>query len=82
SDDRILITDGFRTKGDYNHRDGMNTVRGDCSIQWWNDDENQFYLALPDTPLNPTNLQSAIFDQVWSLVGDEDEDDSDTGDGN
>lgn len=82
SDDRILITDGFRTKGDYNHRDGMNTVRGDCSIQWWNDDENQFYMTLPDTPLNPTSLQSAIFDQVWSLVGDEDEDDSDTGVGN
>lgn len=74
SDDRILITDSFRTKADYNHRDGMNTVRGDCSIQWWNDNENEFYMALPDAPLSATGLQSTIFDQVWSLVGDEEED--------
>ena len=70
SDDRILLSDGFRTKRDFNHRSGMNTVRGDCSIQWWNDDESKFYSALPDAPLASSPLQSQIFDQVWSLVGE------------
>jgi type II secretory pathway pseudopilin PulG len=73
SDDRILLSDGFRTKRDFNHRVGMNTVRGDGSIQWWNDSENKFYLALPDTPLGSSPLQTEIFDQVWDLVGESDQ---------
>ena len=68
-DDRILISDGFRTKADYNHQVGMNTIRGDCSIHWWNDDQNQFYLGLPDTPLG-TSAQTQIFEEVWSLVSE------------
>ena len=71
-DRRIIISDGFRTKRDFNHRIGMNTVRGDCSIQWWNDNENQFHSRLPDTPMDATPLQAEIFEQVWSLVGEED----------
>ena len=69
-DDRILISDGFRTKADYNHRVGMNTIRGDCSIHWWNDDQNQFFLGLPDAPIGATSAQAEIFEEVWSLVGE------------
>ena len=47
----------------------MNTIRGDCSIHWWNDDQNQFYLGLPDTPLG-TSAQTQIFEEVWSLVSE------------
>ena len=73
SDDLILLSDGFRTKLDFNHRVGMNTVRGDGSIQWWNDVENEFFYALPDTPLASTPLQAEIFQQVWGLVGESDQ---------
>ena len=69
-DDRIMISDGFRTKADFNHRVGMNTIRGDCSIQWWNDNENRFFLGLPDTPISASSVQAEIFDEVWSLVGE------------
>ena len=73
SDDMILLSDGFRTKQDFNHRVGMNTIRGDGSIQWWNDAEQKFYFALPDTPLTSSPLQAEIFDQVWGLVGESDQ---------
>ena len=65
-----MISDGFRTKADFNHRVGMNTIRGDCSIQWWNDNENRFFLGLPDAPIAASSVQAEIFDEVWSLVGE------------
>ncbi len=67
----ILITDGFRTKADFNHRRGMNKLLGDLSIQWWQDEQNRFYLGLPDSPIVSIEEHAEIFNSIWLLV-DED----------
>jgi hypothetical protein len=67
----ILITDGFRTKVDFNHRIGMNQVLGDLSIQWWQDEQNRFFLGLPDSPIDSVEEHGLIFNSIWGLV-DED----------
>ena len=67
----ILITDGFRTKADFNHRVGMNQLLGDLSIQWWQDEQNRFFLALPDSPIESIEEHGDIFNSIWGLV-DED----------
>ena len=67
----ILITDGFRTKADFNHRIGMNQIMGDLSIQWWQDEQNRFYLGLPDSPIDSVEEHGLIFNSIWGLV-DED----------
>ena len=66
--DAILITDGFRTKADFNHRVGMNQLMGDLSIQWWQDEQNSFFLRLPGAPLTSIDAQNEIFNSVWKLV--------------
>ncbi|MAB29866.1 MAG: hypothetical protein CMJ53_11455 [Planctomycetaceae bacterium] len=67
----ILITDGFRTKADFNHRVGMNQLLGDLSIQWWQDEQNRFFLGLPDSPIDSVEEHALIFNSIWGLV-DED----------
>ena len=69
--DAILITDGFRTKNDFNHRIGMNQLMGDLSIQWWQDEQNRFFLGLPDSPIDSVEEHALIFNSIWGLV-DED----------
>ena len=69
--DAILITDGFRTKMDFNHRIGMNQLLGDLSIQWWQDEQNRFFLGLPDSPIESIEEHGEIFNSIWGLV-DED----------
>ena len=69
--DAILITDGFRTKADFNHRIGMNQLLGDLSIQWWQDEQNRFFLGLPGTPVDSVEEHGLIFNSIWGLV-DED----------
>jgi hypothetical protein len=69
--DDILITDGFRTKADFNHRIGMNQIMGDLSIQWWQDEQNRFFLGLPDSPIDSVEEHGLIFNSIWGLV-DED----------
>jgi prepilin-type N-terminal cleavage/methylation domain-containing protein len=68
SADAILITDGFRTKADFNHRVGMNQLLGDLSIQWWQDEENSFFLGLPESPIISIDEHNEIFNSIWGLV--------------
>ena len=68
SPDAILITDGFRTKADFNHRVGMNQLLGDLSIQWWQDEQNSFFLGLPDSPIISIDEHNEIFNSIWGLV--------------
>jgi len=57
----LLVTDGFRTRADFNHRIGMNQLRGDCSIHWQGDPDERFRLGLPQEPLVGPTAQAAQF---------------------
>lgn len=47
----IVLTDGLRTRSDFNHRDGTNLLRSDGSVQWWFDSGNTVARSLPVTPM-------------------------------
>ena len=65
-DEDLLVTDGFRTKQDFNHELGMNRLYGDGSIAWWQDVENSFYNELPEVPLISSEEQLSCFARAWS----------------
>jgi len=66
----ILITDGLRTKSDFNHGSGANRVHGDLSISWWQDRTEFVGTVLPDGDL-PPSAQVALYLSIWkSLTGD------------
>jgi len=66
SNELLLVTDGFRTKGDYNHGNGMNRLYGDGSIEWWQDVSEEFLTILPSNPIISPELQRETFTQAWT----------------
>jgi prepilin-type N-terminal cleavage/methylation domain-containing protein len=60
----ILITDGLRTKSDYNHGVGYNVLRGDCSVVWRDDVVTRARLTtLPPIDVDGfRNLDDLIYD--------------------
>ncbi|MBX3373282.1 MAG: prepilin-type N-terminal cleavage/methylation domain-containing protein [Phycisphaeraceae bacterium] len=58
----LLATDGLRTRSDFNHRVGMNQLRGDGSVRWRED--NSIYDSLPiDISVHappPADLESIV----------------------
>ena len=45
----VLVTDGLRTAGDYNHITGNNVLSADISVTWYNDDHGYLLSLLPET---------------------------------
>ena len=66
-DKDVVVTDGFRTRADFNHVRGMNRLYGDGSIQWWQDVTEEFYYALPPQPVQTSAQQLLHFNQAWGV---------------
>jgi Tfp pilus assembly protein PilE len=66
SDVIALLTDGLRTKQDFNHRVGMNVLRNDGSVVWHEDTEG-IYNKLPDTEFL-SDAEAEAFHEVWFAV--------------
>ncbi len=47
--DVTLLTDGLRTKADYNHGVGNNMLKADFHVEWFNDEEMIIRALLPDS---------------------------------
>lgn len=60
----VLTTDGLRTAKDFNHKSGMNVLRGDCSVRW-RDDTDQLYNRLPRDDSEPP---SPDYPSIWEVV--------------
>lgn len=45
-----LVTDGLRTRSDFNHVKGTNVLRSDVSVHWWFDAGNRIIERLPEVP--------------------------------
>jgi len=43
-----IVTDGMRTKQDFNHVVGTNVLRIDSVVRWFDDKDGQIYADLPD----------------------------------
>ena len=62
----IVLTDGLRTKSDFNHRWGMNIARGDGSVIW-RDNAREVYEALPKFAEGaPPELQ--VYGDIWNRI--------------
>lgn len=44
----VIVSDGLRTRLDYNHGDGNNTLRADLSVSWYDDVGGALVQLLPD----------------------------------
>jgi len=69
-DRMVVLTDGLRTRSDFNHVHGSNTLRSDGSVQWWYDTEDSVRRALPEQPVaegpNP-QFEAFFFDMLDRL---------------
>ena len=65
----VLLTDGLRTRQDFNQRVGMNVLFGDGSVRW-NDDTIDLYESLPLTALATASDPVANIDyaDLWSRI--------------
>jgi prepilin-type N-terminal cleavage/methylation domain-containing protein len=69
--DRIaLITDGMRTLADYNHKTGMNVLRGDFSVIWHEDDDGEVRSRLPQTesPPGDSAVLEDTYAELWDII--------------
>lgn len=60
----VLVTDGLRTKSDYNHGVGYNELRGDGSVSWRDDVVIRSELSIdpPDDLLGRQHLDDLIYE--------------------
>jgi hypothetical protein len=70
SPNEIWVTDGMRTKRDYNHVHGANVLRGDCSVRWYEDDQTGqgVFDQLPDEQLPAGPGQIDKYKKLWEDV--------------
>jgi len=64
----MLATDGLREKGDQNHREGLNVLRGDGSVRWWTGYDRLVVDVVPEVA-SPNALPPADpFRQLWRMI--------------
>jgi prepilin-type N-terminal cleavage/methylation domain-containing protein len=63
----VLVTDGLRTKRDFNHLNGMNALTISGSVHWHDDLDRDIYQLLPDDDVAfpPTDT---LYEQIWSKI--------------
>ena len=62
-----LVTDGMRTARDVNHRVGMNVLRADLSVSWFQDRHNEILAMLASTGPGEPNTNS-VLSSVWRVI--------------
>lgn len=63
----VFLTDGLRTRSDFNHNRGANRLHGDISVSWWNDSLEAVGGALPTGEI-PSSTQVELYLQIWSAI--------------
>jgi prepilin-type N-terminal cleavage/methylation domain-containing protein len=61
-----VISDGLRTRSDFNHVVGMNVARADGSVVWVSN-VRDIYQSLPIDPL-PAETNSEDFNSIWGRI--------------
>jgi prepilin-type N-terminal cleavage/methylation domain-containing protein len=64
---RVLLTDGMRTKRDFNHRVGYNSLIGDGSVFWRSDLEERIYRLLPNDKMLDGDVGD-LYAQLWEII--------------
>ena len=62
----VLATDGMRTKRDFNHKTGTNVLRGDNSVNWF--DNGSLVRMLPSGDAETADAAST-YTRIWGVIG-------------
>lgn len=63
----VLVTDGLRTKSDFNHDSGANRLHGDLSVSWWADRTEFVGKALPSGEIS-VEEQVGLYGLIWKTM--------------
>jgi prepilin-type N-terminal cleavage/methylation domain-containing protein len=62
----VLVTDGLRTFGDFNHKSGLNAIHGDGSVQWHEDGYGIRRMLPIDTISDQTAMHQ--YSRLWTAI--------------
>ena len=67
----VIATDGLRTLRDFNHRTGVNLLRGDCSVRWRDDISQAILESVPASAMEDPDDDPAdeVYSNIWDLLG-------------
>ena len=66
----LLLTDGLRTRSDFNHESGLNRMFADLSIEWWSDTANRLRDSLPETALSIDPAGQDRYSRIWEFLNE------------
>jgi len=64
----VIATDGLRTVRDFNHTVGMNVLRGDVSVRWFDDISGQVKEMLPPEDMAAQHNDEFRYSRIWDLL--------------
>jgi prepilin-type N-terminal cleavage/methylation domain-containing protein len=68
--DVVLLTDGLRSRSDFNHGNGLNRMFADLSVEWWVDERNELERGLPDNPDVSGASTTSLYREIWDRLSD------------
>ena len=68
SRDVVLLTDGLRSRSDFNHGNGLNRMFADLSVEWWADERNALERSLPEDPDLAGASSSSLYKEMWDRL--------------
>ena len=66
--DVVLLTDGLRSRWDFNHANGLNRMFADLSVEWWADERNELERGLPENPEVSGAGIANYYKQIWGRI--------------
>lgn len=66
--DVVLLTDGLRSRADFNHGNGLNRMFGDLSVEWWADERNELERGLPENPDISGASTTSLYKEIWDRL--------------
>lgn len=64
---RVMLTDGMRTRRDFNHQVGYNSLLGDGSVFWRFDGSGEVFNRLPEHRVDAIEA-AQIYQEVWDII--------------
>ena len=64
----VIATDGLRSVRDFNHKVGMNVLRGDNSVTWLDDTAGQVRKLLPTEESEASHDDEVLYSRIWDLI--------------
>ena len=64
----LLLTDGLRTRSDFNHFNGFNRMMTDLSVEFRSDPDDSIRRLLPEAPESTSEANVRKYDNLWAQL--------------